>query len=210
MSVYWLHPIRSTKDPLFFHAIGIYVECTHWQLITNTNEISYWLNEYNKTFAPDTFNIVALIKDRRVIGYCQFATFAKDKLVAMDYICIAKQERRGLTPYLTFVRLMNEYLAERFAGYDLIVEAMAVSGGSFEAMLKRSGFAVIHDAYHQPALGDMKGDLRGKLLIHPARSISEQELLSITQCLAVNHYERWYSIYDRAHIRWRGRITLPM
>jgi hypothetical protein len=192
---YELHDLRSTSHPDYARAISLYADSIPREVRTNTNEISMWLDRYNQSFAPDQFHVMALTKDDEVIGYCQYVAMAKEKLIIVDYIAIGKAHRRGVNVYCTFMKLLKEWGHTEFPGYDVVLEAidLPVYGRRFEELLRRTGFAAMPFPYQQQALGDMAGELNGKLMIYPAREVDEPEYSRIHHCITHDHYARWYS-----------------
>jgi hypothetical protein len=166
---------------------------------TNANEIGMWLDTYNEKFGPDRFRVIALLMDGEVIGYCQYAAIASNRLVIVDYIAIGKAHRRGIHVYCTFLKLLKAKLDKDHHGYDTVLEAidLPVYGRRFEELLRRSGFAVMPFPYRQPPLGDMSQELNGKLMIYPPRDVQQDEYESIRNCIAHDHYDRWYSYLKR-------------
>jgi hypothetical protein len=195
MAVYSIHPIRSSMDGHFIPALTIYAETIPEQIRTATNEIIAWLDLYNDRFGPDSFHVMALLKDGEVIGYFQYAVFPATRLIAVDYLCIAKAERRGTGVFCTFVDLIIEYLNVKHRDMDMVLEAidLPVYGKRFMELLRRTGFQVLPEPYEQPALGSMPKPLSGWLMIYPGQDVSLERSKAIRHCLKVNHYKRWYS-----------------
>lgn len=198
-SIYSLHELSSTNDPLYVTAITLYADSIPREVSTNTNEIGMWLDTYNGQFGADRFRVIGLLQDGQVIGYCQYAAIASKRLVIVDYIAIGKTHRRGINVYCTFLKLLKAKMDRDHHGFDVVLEAidLPIYGRRFEELLRRSGFAAMPFPYRQPALGDMAHELNGKLMIYPHREVAEKEYESIRDCIAHDHYDRWYSYLQR-------------
>jgi hypothetical protein len=209
VSDYRIHVIESSSDPLYAAAITLYATCIPREVATNTNEITMWLDSYNERFYPDMFRVIAFLKDEQVIGYCQYAVFTLQKLLVVDYIAIGKAHRRGVNVYCTFLTLLKQMLTREHSDFDAVLEVidLPVYGRRFEELLKRSGFAPMNYPYVQPALGDMKQELTGRLMIYPPRIIPPSEFRRISNTIRHDHYERWYSYLS---LPIAPTVTLPM
>ena len=195
MSTYGIHAIQSTSDPRYAEAITLYANNMPAIIRTNTNEIGMWLDTYSQRFHPDRFGVLAFLKNDTVVGYCQYVAIASERLVIVDYICIAKAQRRGIGVYLSFMKLLKERAALEHEGFDIVLEAidLPIYGRRFEELLKRSGFSTMPYPYRQPALGGVSRELGGKLMIHPARVVVPSEYRRIRNCIKSDHYDRWYA-----------------
>src|SRR5437868_7979044 len=118
-SVYELRRIKSSADKSLGRALNIYSQNIDPLIRTDTREIIYWLDNYNKQF-KDQFYLVALYLNDLIIGYAQFAYFKEEKIVFIDYLAIEKNSRKNNTFY-EFIEKIKEFFIDEEIEYNFIV-----------------------------------------------------------------------------------------
>lgn len=203
MTTYRLHPITSTRDPRFVEAISIYAKNMDRQIRTSTNEIAFWLDNYDLHFDPDRLYVMALMADEQVVGYCQFVALVGDGVVIFDYIVLGKSRCRGMPALRAFTTLLKDFVYEKHPCQLMLIEVMAVSGRSFTTLMQRLGFQAWKGyRYTQPSLSRQTAVQHGILMSYPHLNIDDLCFLhtfeAMVEIIHTNHYARWNSYKNLA------------
>lgn len=194
----------KSDDKDFIKALAIYSKFTPSNIKTDTNDISYWIDKYNKEF-EDEFFVFGLYSDEKVVGYIQLVYFKKESFITIDYITIDESYRK-LHMFSTFIHLINSYFEQHNYNINFIVAEIEYdekikqpleNGKNLIRLLKQHGFGVVKAKYFQPQLGIYNIDSRTSaiLMYHSQdekRYISKEKYLMILKKLYYNHYCRWY------------------
>src|ERR1043166_1865340 len=89
---YELRRYSRSDDRNFQAAIKLYNRTITGPYRTNSNEISYWVDNYER-FAPDQFCVTGFYSNELLVGYAQFAYFDNERIVAVDYILLHEHHR---------------------------------------------------------------------------------------------------------------------
>lgn len=194
----------KSNEKHLLQAINIYSQNIELNLRTDTREILYWIDNFNKD-QKDKFFVCGFYENDRVIGFAQFAYFFSEKIICFDYLVIDKNHRQNNT-YFQFINQLQEFLAEQEIVYDFII---AEVGGFLESkeptiitrsiirLLKMSGFKVIKSNYYHPKLSRMnfESELQSVLMLFTnseLQSIKKETYLLIVDTMYFKHYRRWY------------------
>lgn len=219
-SVYELRRIKSSADRNLGKALNIYSQNIDLLIRTDTREILYWLDNYNKNF-KDEFYIVALYLNSTIIGYAQFAYFKEEKIVFIDYLAIEKNSRKNNTFY-EFIEKIKEFFIEEGIEYNFIVTEVGYYRQTKEPtevarnlirLLKMTGFGVIKMAYFQPMLGKMnyETELSTVLMIHTVgdlKTIKLETFFLLIDTIYYKHYKRWYDKFlnEKDQVEYVSRL----
>ena len=198
-----LRIIKDSKDEDYLKALLIYIENIKEDWRTNTNEISYWLDNYNKTFI-DKFYILGIYNESVLIGFLQFAHFIKDEIIFIDYITIDEKYRINNTFSLVIKEFYNFLDSNKFLHKYLIceVENGVNNNRSLVRLYNRFGFKKFDINYEQPILNIDDDSLSKNEINHTpyalmvkckSLEVSKEEYLDIINIIYINHYKRWYT-----------------
>ena len=207
-ATYKLRELKSSADADFAEAITLYARHMAPDLKTNTNEITYWVDNYNKTH-DDHFHLFAFYVNNRLAGFCELVFLVKHGLVVIDYMVIDEKFRGGLNVFFEFAQQVQQFIRDRYPDYLHAVVEIAPSedetgsersGVSLLRLLKMSGFGVVDAPYIQPQLGLRKPqtELPGALMMFPKPlkgELSREAYLTIVEAIYIEHYLRWYSMH---------------
>lgn len=217
-STYRLKRFVTADDPEFAAALLLYVRNTSPEMRTDTNEISYWLEEFAKQFG-NPFYTFGFFRDRELVGYAEAAYFAAEGLIALDYIVIDQAHRRNNVFY-EFLDHLRRFLEETHPEYRYGVAEVCYGPGQVYAtqasalvtrLLKLQGFRVIRAPYYQPRLTveDAESEMPGDLLIYgsaPIESLRTETYLSIVRTLYYRYYLPWKSIKPKEYQQYEKYI----
>jgi hypothetical protein len=203
---YRLKRFTSSRDADFAAALQVYVRNTAPSIRTDTNEITYWLDEFAKKFG-DSFYVFGFYRDRSLVGYAECAYFQEERLIAIDYITIDAHCRRNNVFY-EFVEHLKQFLEDAHPEYRYAVAEVTYGPGQpypsqesslITRLLKLQGFRVIRAPYFQPRLmiDYAESEMQADLLIYspaPFDNIQADTYLAIVQTLYYKYYLRWKSV----------------
>ena len=204
---YKLKEFEQSSDRDYLEALRIYYEGTPTALKTDTNEISYWLDQYNATFDDKLF-IFGFYENKKVIGFAQLVYFKLEKIIVVDYLTIEKKYR-GNNNFFQFIGCLKQFINKKRLDYNYIVteigylsnnEIPSVKSAALIRLLKAQNFGVIKSLYYQPRLGEInhESDMKAFLLIYtnsPLKEIKKETFLQIVNTIYYKHYLRWYQSF---------------
>jgi len=214
-SSYELKRFVNAGDPDFAAALAIYVRNTPPSSRTDTNEIAYWLERFDKTFNTP-FYVFGFYRNGTLIGYAEAAYFLTRRLLMLDYL-VLDVGQRGHNVFFEFVDQLRRYLEGRHPEYQFAVAEITYGAGrtspSAEALAKArlmrlQGFRVIPARYVQPRLyaDDADSEALGNLLIHsaePTDTIRRETYLQIVRTIYFEYYLKWMTLRPGARTRYR-------
>lgn len=203
-TTYEIKQFKNSLDKNLAKALNIYSQNIEPILRTNTNEILYWLDNYNNQF-QDKFHLLGFYVNNELIGFAQIAFFIDEKLVFVDYIVIDKGHRKNNTFY-EFVESIRGFIDDQNMMYDYIVGEVGYVNENKEPtdntrslirLLKMSGFGVVKTSYYQPMLGknNFESELMSVLMIYTAsdaKKIKRETFQLIIETIYYKHYKRWF------------------
>ena len=200
---YELRRFSRSDDRNFQAAIKLYNRTITGSFRTNSNEISYWLENYGK-YSPDQFCVCGFYSDGQLAGYAEFAYFKVERIVAVDYILLHEHHRNN-GEYFQFSGMLQGWIDEQGWAVDFYVAEVAKDSSitptgkaTLVDLFHWMGFAVVDCDYIQPSLrdDDLVTDVRSHFMIRssePRTSISSSLFSSIVKTLFFKHYGRWFS-----------------
>lgn len=206
-SSYRLKRFVNSRDPDFAAALIIYVRNTPANIRTDTNEITYWLDEFSSKFGDD-FYVFGFYRGRELVGYAEAAYLREERLIAFDYLTI-DEAHRGNNVFYEFVDHLKRFLENDHPEYRYAVAEITYGPNqqypSQESRLrtrlfKLQGFKVIRAPYYQPrmSLDDPESEMKADLLIY---STSHLERLRTETYLSIVH-----TIYYKYYLRWDSMV----
>jgi len=205
-SSYKLKRFVSSRDPDFAAALLLYLRNTPANIRTDSNEITYWIDEFSAKFG-DPFYVFGFYRDRHLVGYAEAAYFRTARLFVLDYVVIDESSRRNNVFY-EFVDQLKRYLEVAHPEYRY--GAVEVGYGPQQRhpsqpsallirLLKLQGFRVVRALYYTPrlTLDDAESGMQADLLLFAAgdvESIHAETYLSIVRTIYFDYYLRWKSI----------------
>jgi hypothetical protein len=217
---YRLVPLGSSSTGGFTDALRLYSNAFPPSLKTNTNEITYWLDNYSK-FGGDRFLVFAFYANKHLVGYAQLAYFDATCLVVVDYLVVDKAHRRD-NVFFEFIEHLRVAIDASSIQVDYVVAEVALDEMSDDTsakpmsllrLLRYIGFGVARALYYQPQLGakNYESKTRAALAISvtgdvPLKALRRETYLSIVETIYYRHYLRWYSIYPEEEREYRKHI----
>src|SRR2546421_2294428 len=89
---YRLRRFKRSTDRDYKLALSIYLSNISAGSRTNSNEITYWLDNY-ETFFGDGFYICGFYSESELAGYTQFVFFRNRRLLFFDYLVLHENYR---------------------------------------------------------------------------------------------------------------------
>lgn len=205
-SSYRLKRFLNSRDPDFAAALLIYVRNTPASIRTDTNEITYWLDEFSAKFGDD-FYVFGFYRGRELVGYAEAAYLKDERLIALDYLAI-EEAHRGNNVFYEFVDQLKRYLENDHPEYRYAVAEITYGpnqqypspeSSMRTRLFKQQGFKVIRAPYYQPRmmLDDAESEMKADLLIYSTanlESLQTDTYLSIVHTIYYKYYLRWDSV----------------
>lgn len=188
---------NSTSED-FTEALDIYLDEMPSELRTASNEIIYWIDNYNGLF-DDKLLVFGFYENENLIGFSQCLYFVKECFITIDYFVISANYR-GNHSFQMIIALLKEFFKKYKFEYNFIVTEIDSENKSLVQLLKTNGFGEIQSQYFQPSLGINNFDslIEAKLLYFPAyedKVIKKETYKMIIETLYFKHYSRWYSAF---------------
>ena len=103
-----LKPITKSTEDDYNNGINIYMRETPKEILTDTNEMAYWLD---KKTDDNSFEIMlfVLYLDNILIGFSQITYIKSQQIVILDYISITGRYRYN-SVFLIFLSMIQNYL----------------------------------------------------------------------------------------------------
>ncbi|MEC0232715.1 hypothetical protein [Paenibacillus alba] len=200
-----LRLFKSSKDKDFAEALKIYSRNIPASIRTDTNEITYWLNNYNKVFTDKKLYLFGLYYDDIIVGFSEMVYIKSTKIYIIDYLVIDKSYRKnGL--FQSFAYNLERFVESEPVQFDYVLTEIGFMNNSKEPvneskalirLLKTGGFDVIKAPYKQPLLGSNNYEslINGQLLIWAhsnPQSLNKSTYMSFIRSIYFDHYLEWY------------------
>lgn len=206
-----IHFDKSAKNGLD-EAIYIYSSYIDYELKTNSQEILYWIDNYDKKFENQSLYCLGFEFNGKIIGYTEFVHLRDKDLIIVDYLIIEKKFR-SLDMVATFIALIHDFINIKQLRYSFIVteigwlsekEAPATRSQALVKLLKMNGFKVVKAPFFQPSLNVKLPNHKEKSILmiftnNETNQLSQQQFFDIVYDIYFRHYLLWYS-YDSQNI----------
>ncbi len=173
----------------FIKALNIYSDEIPNNVRTDTNEIVYWFDRYNKMY-EDQLMIFALVYDNQVVGFTQAVYFKTVGFATIDYVAIKKEFREH---FASFFNLLIESILMNAQGINFLVTEIDGENKPLERLAKIKGFESLGDYIQPPVSGMEDTEIMAKLLLKRIGSNESYiEPNIVVKTLYFDHYLRWY------------------
>lgn len=197
--------IEKSSDPDYVKALKIYNETTPYEIKTNTNEITKWLDRKDPTdpFEPMFF---ALFYSASLAGFAMMTYIRTQRLVILEYVALAAQYRVN-TVFFSYINLLESYLSvnqydvafivneisNRRSGQDIDKESQL-----FSKVLCIEGYGKIEAPYITPPLGinNHESNFDAFLFAKSAgdtHALEKQTYLDIVKAIYFDYFSTWYA-----------------
>lgn len=207
-SSYTLRLFKNSSEPGFADILGIYAKFTNPALRTNSNEITYWLDQYNQRF-EDRLYIFGFYVGEAPAGYAQLTYFTQERFAIIDYLTLHDNYLKNNVFFECMEHIKWFVERERLEINFLLFEVGCAgdtkepseSGRLLIRLLKLHGFKVIRAPYFQPLLHKYNPEsaIRAILLMwsnSPVEQIKRETYIQTIKTLYYRHYLRWHQIYS--------------
>lgn len=219
-SVYEIKRFKSSRSTDLTKALKLYSENIEPYYRTDTNEIIYWIDHFEKRFGDD-FIILGFYLNDTLIGYAQMAFFKEERFVEIDYLVIDKAYRKN-NAFFEFVDKIGYFLQESNIVFDYLIcevgcyfEDMVPTESSktLIRLLKMSHFGVIKCAYYVPKLGktNYESQMRAILMIYSndeLKQLRKDTYMMIINTLLFKYYKRWYADFFTTEENYEYELSL--
>lgn len=197
--------IEKSTDPDYLGALKIYNETTPYEIKTNSNEITYWLNYKDETI-PFEAMYFALYYQENMAGFAMMSYIKSQRIVILEYIAL-KPEYRVNTLFFSYINLLENYLninqydvafiineiSNRRNGNDIDKESQL-----FSKALCIEGYGKINAPYITPPLGNnnYESSFDAYLFAKSAGNIyklEKQTYIDIIKSIYYDYFLVWYS-----------------
>jgi hypothetical protein len=197
--------IKKSTDSDYISALKIYNETTPIDIRTNSNEITYWIDQPNNLSASFEMMVFVLCLDEIPIGFAMMGYIRRTKIITLDYLSVYEKYRINavLFPYLS---LLQNYLNNN--GYDVAYIVNEVSNKNkgisvnkeskmFKKLFCLEGFGRVDAIYYTPPLGlnNYESIFDAHLYIKSNDNItiiSKMTFLSIVESIYKDWFTAWY------------------
>lgn len=197
--------IEKSTDADYAAALKIYNETTPYEIKTNTNEITQWLDRKENilSFEPMFF---ALYFANTLSGFAMITYIPSQRIVILEYIALAAQYRVN-TVFFTYITLLESYLnANQYDVAFILNEVSNRRNGSdidkesqiFSKLLCIEGYGRLDALYLTPPLGtnNYESSFEAFLFVKSAGNIhtlEKQTYLDIIKAIYFDYFLTWYT-----------------
>jgi hypothetical protein len=217
-ATYRLKRFQKSSDPDFAAALILYVRNTAAAIRTDTNEITYWLDQFSEQFG-NPFYVFGFYRDRQLVGFAEAAYFRTERLLVFDYLVIEETQRRN-NVFFEFVDHLKRYFEDVHPDYRYAVLEVGYGVGQthpsqesclITRLLKLQGFRVIRAPYCQPrlVLDDAESQMNADLLIYSTNDLERlrtSTYLSIVRTIYYLYYLPWKTLVPGAKTGYEKHI----
>lgn len=207
---YALKIFKNSGEDKFLDALDIYRRTVTRNEKTNTNEITWCLDNSDK-FDKFTLFLFGLELNNKIIGYAELALIKSTRYITIDYLLIDEKYKTHSALY-TFLFLIVEFLSSIKLDYDFIgIELLTDDNGELSkeelSEFELEGFRVVNTQYIQPCLEINNYDSQHEalLLIYQRntsnRIISKDTYLSIVHSIFIDYYFEWDSCFLKDEVQ---------
>lgn len=196
--------IEKSTDADYAAALKIYNETTPYEIKTNTNEITAWLDRRDSKdpFEPMFFT---LYYGSVLSGFAMMTYIKPQRLVILEYVALAQQYRVN-TVFFSYINLLESYLntnqydvafilnevSNRRNGNDIDKESQI-----FSKLLCVEGYGKIDAPYITPPLGigNYESSFDAFLFAKSAgdiHALERQTYLDIIKSIYFDYFRNWY------------------
>lgn len=196
--------LERSSDPDYSFALKIYNQTTPYEIKTNTNEITFWLDRKDGTdpFEPMFF---ALYYSGRPVGFAMMTYMKAQRIAILEYISLEAQYRVN-TVFFVYINLLENYLninqydvafiinevSNRRNGHDIDRESQI-----FAKLLCIEGYSKIDAPYTTPPLGlnNFESSFDAYLFIKSTgdiHALEKQTYLEIVKTIYFEYFLVWY------------------
>lgn len=197
--------IEKSSDPDYAKALRIYNETTPYEIKTNTNEITKWLDRKDPTdpFEPMFFSLHFA---ESLAGFAMMSYIRTQRVIILEYVALASQYRVN-TVFFSYINLLESYLnnnqydvayilnevSNRRDGKDIDKESQL-----FSKVLCIEGYGKINAPYITPPLGinNHESNFDAYLFVKSAgdtHALEKQTYLNIVKAIYFDYFSTWYA-----------------
>ncbi|HFK6194704.1 TPA: hypothetical protein ACGYZW_001729, partial [Streptococcus pyogenes] len=214
---YKIKLIKSSSDIDYIDSVKIYSRVTPSDIRTNTNELTYWLD--NKTVEFESYFFSLFLNDTN-IGLAMCTYLRSTKTVVIEYIAVEDAYRKNNT-YLSYLNELRMFISNLLEVTYFICEISNKNNGVevddeskiFKTILSIENFFTIDADYHTPPLGinNEFSSFEAKLMINSntnIKTIPKETYIRIVQSLYFEYYVNWYTPFfsESERLRYNNQI----
>jgi hypothetical protein len=185
--------IENTNNKDYFEGIKILNKYMTDNTSINSNELTYWIDNYNKKF-DNKFYCYVIKQNNKVIGWFQFVNFI-NKFIHVDYLVIEKECRN-----IEIFKIISNFLNKLSCNLIILETGNELpQHNSIVRLYKTFGFKEFNFEYKEPKIiVDLQNNKINWIEV-PSTLMYCGKLIEINDILTeifFNHYLRWYQLYD--------------
>lgn len=196
--------LDKSTDSDYAAALKIYNETTPYEIKTNTNEITFWLDQ-RETIGSFEAMFFALYYSGNLSGFAMMTYIRAQRIVILEYIALESQYRVN-TVFFTYISLLENYLhINRYDVAFILNEVSNRRNGSdidkesqiFSKLLCIEGFGKIDAPYITPPLGtnNFESSFDAFLFVKSSgnvHALERQTYLEIIRSIYFDYFLIWY------------------
>ena len=199
---YRLKRFMNSSDSDYIDAIRVYTNGISRETKTDTNEITYWVDNAKEKKDLTELMFFGLYSNDTIIGYAEIAYIKNERLIIMDYIVIDNKYMSN-SSFSTFIFLLLGYYEKNVIDYDYIVIEIMVKYTETETkidlirLFENEDYKVINALYIQPCLEsrNLESNIEALLMIYQRNSsktiIKKETYFRIVKSIYFDHYCTW-------------------
>ena len=204
--VFSIRRVQRSTDSDFLQGLKVYNESTPYEIKTNTNEMTKWVDE-DASLQPFEPMFFVLYFSKKVAGLALMTYIKTKRLVVLEYVSIAEKYRVN-TVFFSYVNLLENYLkVNRYDVSYIVNEVSNRHGGTdvdkesrlFTKLLCVEGYSKVNATYLTPPLGIGNHESVFEAFLYmksggDVNNIEKQTYVDLIHAIYYDYYLPWYRI----------------
>lgn len=197
--------VTKATDSDYVKALQIYTETTPFEIMTSSNEITYWLTSKDNISQFEIY-IFILYLDEKVIGMSMVTYIKRSRIIVDEYLAVYNQYHIN-TIFLSFLSLIQNYFKENNIEVSFYLTEISNKNNG-ESIDKESqislkilcleNFSKIEALYYTLPLGLENHESNFQAYLYAKsndilKSITKETYLQIVSSMYYDYYYQWYS-----------------
>ena len=211
--------IKASSEE-YISALKIYNETTPPDIKTNTNELTYWL-EQNRVDLPFEVMLFSLYLNNKVIGLAMLTYIKKQKTIIFEYLALQPSFRLNAV-FFTYISLLQNYIND--CNIDVAYYITEISNRNqgenidkesrlFKRLFCLENYGKVNVLYYSLPLGLYNHESYFEALLYIKTNdnilqISKETYLALVKAIYFDYYLMWYHPFmdDEGYLQYKRKV----
>lgn len=212
--------IMKASNEDYISALKIYNETTPPDIKTNTNELTYWL-EQNRADLPFEVMLFSLYLNNKVIGLAMLTYLKKQKTIIFEYLALQPSFRLNAVSF-TYISLLQNYIND--CSIDVAYYVTEINNRNqgenidkesrlFKRLFCLENYGRINALYYSLPLGLYNHESYFEALLYIKTNdnlsqISKETYIDLVKAIYFDYYLAWYQPFmnNEEYIQYKKKV----